>query len=312
MSFRLKTILGVALIEALLLFLLIWSGLSYIESSNQREFTQRAQATVKSFAVTTKDPVIATDLASLESFVTEVMSYPGVVYARVRDADGQVLAETGDARMLGMAFAADSRIADVDDGVYDSFAVIEEAGMTFGQVELGLSVTALQTVLSDARRYSIVIALVEMGLVALFSFVLGSYLTRQLANLAYGAKRIADGELGHQVPIQGQDELAATAEAFNRMSLEVQRSYQQLAERELNLRTVLDSTHDAIIVTDDHGVVQSFNKGAEAMFGRAAEDMLGKNVSLLVSSPHRERHDDYLRAYRKTGVSHILGREREF
>jgi hypothetical protein len=70
MSFRLKTILGVALIEAVLLSILVWSGLRYIESTNEREFVQRAQATVNSFAVTTKDAVLATDLASLESFVT--------------------------------------------------------------------------------------------------------------------------------------------------------------------------------------------------------------------------------------------------
>jgi len=95
MSFRLKTILGVAAIEAILLTLLVWSGLEYISQSNQREFTQRAIATVKSFAVTSKDAVLSTDLASLESFVTEVLSYPGVVYARVRDADGRVLAPRG-------------------------------------------------------------------------------------------------------------------------------------------------------------------------------------------------------------------------
>ena len=72
MSFRLKTILGIALIEAVLLTILVLSGLWYITNSAQSEFMQRVQSTVDAFAVTTKDAVLSTDLASLESFVSEV------------------------------------------------------------------------------------------------------------------------------------------------------------------------------------------------------------------------------------------------
>lgn len=96
MSFRLKTILGVATIEAVLLALLVWSGLRFIEHSAEQEFTQRAQATVQGFAAIAKNAVIASDLASLRSFVRETLTYPGVVYALVRDADGRELASAGD------------------------------------------------------------------------------------------------------------------------------------------------------------------------------------------------------------------------
>ena len=44
-------------------------GLHFIERSVEQEFTQRARATIKAFTVTTKDAVIASDLASLQSFV---------------------------------------------------------------------------------------------------------------------------------------------------------------------------------------------------------------------------------------------------
>jgi len=269
MSFRLKTILGVALIEAVLLFLLVWSGLRYIESSNEQEFTQRAWATVKSFAVTTKDAVLATDLASLESFVDEVMTYPGVLYARVRDMDGVVLAEKGEPANPAGDFVADVDVAGVTDGVFDTFVEIEEADTLFGRVEIGLSVTALQDLIADARKYSIGIALVEMGLVALFSFILGLYLTRQLTNLTRASERIADGELGYQVPIRGNDELAQTAKAFNLMSERVSFSYQQVADRELNLRTVLENIQDGILTASLDGEVLSLSPAASGIFGYA-------------------------------------------
>jgi len=312
MSFRLKMILGMAAIDAVLLTLLVWSSLRFIEQSAEQEFTQRAQATVQAFAITTRDTVIASGLASPHSIVREALTYPGVVYARVRDADGRVLAAAGDAELLARPFVPDANFGAVDDGVFDAAGKIAEGGTVFGWVELGLSAEAPRKLETDARRYGIGLALLAMGLVALFSLALGMYLTRQLKNLTEGAQRVAAGELGYQVPVRGGDELAETARAFNAMSARVREFYTGLAEQEKRLRRMLNSTHDAIIVIDDDGIVESFNTGAETMFGYRAADIIGRNVSMLAPSPHRERHDDYLRRYRETGFTHILGMEREF
>ncbi|MFO1425208.1 MAG: SpoIIE family protein phosphatase [Candidatus Competibacteraceae bacterium] len=312
MSFRLKTILGVAAIEAVLLALLVWSGLLFIQRSAEQEFTQRAQATVQAFTVAAKGAVITSDLASLQSFVREALTYPGVVYARVRDMENRVLASAGDREILERPFVADTDFGAIADGVFDAAGTIMEAGVPFGRVELGLSARTLRELETDARRYGIGLVLLEMGLVALFSLALGVYLTRQLKNLTEGARRLAAGELGYQVPVRGWDELAQTARAFNLMSARVRESHASLAEQEERLRRVLNSTHDAIIVTDGEGLVESFNAGAEAMFGYRAEEIIGQNVSMLVPSPHREQHDSYMRRYHETGVSRVLGVEREF
>ncbi|MDG4594385.1 MAG: SpoIIE family protein phosphatase [Candidatus Contendobacter sp.] len=312
MSFRLKTILGVAAIEAVLLALLVWSGLLFIERSAEQEFTQRVQATVQAFAITAKGAVIASDLASLQSFVRETLTYPGVIYARVRDVENRVLASAGDREVLERPFVADADFGAIADGVFDTAGTIAEAGVPFGRVELGLSARTLREIKMQAWRYGIGLALLEMGLVALFSLALGMYLTRQLKNLTEGARRVAAGELGYQVPVRGQDELAETAHAFNVMSARVRQSHTVLAGQEERLRRVLNSTHDAIIVTDDAGIIESFNAGAEAMFGYRADDIIGRNVSMLAAPPHREQHDDYMRRYRETGRAHILGVERQF
>ncbi len=90
------------------------------------------------------------------------------------------------------------------------------------------------------------------------------------------------------------------------------RAQREIAAREAYLRRVLNSTQDAIIVIDAQGLIESFNAGAEAMFGYRTEEIIGRNVSLLAPPPHRQQHDDYLRRYRETGHTHILGVEREF
>ncbi len=245
MSFRLKTILGIAAIEAALLTLLVWSGLHFIKKSVEQEFTQRAQATIKAFTVTTKNAVIASDLASLQSFVQETLNYPGVLYAQVLDADGRILASAGNETLLARPFVADTDFRTITDRVFDIATEIEEAGMRFGRVELGLSVAAPLQLEATARHYSIGLALLEMGLVALFSLALGVYLTRQLTKLAEGSRRIATGDFGYQVAVKGRDELAETARSFNLMSVCVRDTYTDLAEREDALREAKEAAETA-------------------------------------------------------------------
>ena len=79
------------------------------------------------------------------------------------------------------------------------------------------------------------------------------------------------------------------------------------AESEAHLRSILATVPDAMVVIDEHGEILSFSAAAERMFGYSEGDVLGENVSMLMPSPDRERHDKYLRNYRKTGERKIIG-----
>jgi two-component system, LuxR family, sensor kinase FixL len=74
-----------------------------------------------------------------------------------------------------------------------------------------------------------------------------------------------------------------------------------------HLKSILETVPDAIIVIDEAGIIQSFSAAAERLFGYAAEEAIGRNVSMLMPSPHREQHDGYLRHYRETGERRIIG-----
>lgn len=79
----------------------------------------------------------------------------------------------------------------------------------------------------------------------------------------------------------------------------------------LELRALLDAAADAVIFIDHRGVVEVFNPAAERMFGYAAEEVLGRNVTLLMTETDRGPHDAYLERYQRTGVPHIIGIGRE-
>src|SRR5262249_26133390 len=80
---------------------------------------------------------------------------------------------------------------------------------------------------------------------------------------------------------------------------------------EARWRAVIDSAVDGIVVISDRGIIESFNPAAERMFGYSEQDVLGKNVSLLMPSPYREEHDGYVERYLRTGEQKIIGVGRE-
>lgn len=79
------------------------------------------------------------------------------------------------------------------------------------------------------------------------------------------------------------------------------------AESAAHLRSILATVPDAMVVIDEEGRILSFSAAAETMFGFSESEVLGENVSLLMPSPDREKHDSYLDRYRRTGERRIIG-----
>lgn len=76
---------------------------------------------------------------------------------------------------------------------------------------------------------------------------------------------------------------------------------------EAHLRSILATVPDAMVVIDERGRIMSFSAAAEEMFGFTQAEVVGENVSILMPSPDRERHDGYIERYRHTGRKNIIG-----
>ncbi|SCW35505.1 PAS/PAC sensor signal transduction histidine kinase [Sphingobium faniae] len=73
------------------------------------------------------------------------------------------------------------------------------------------------------------------------------------------------------------------------------------------LGSILATVPDALIVIDMAGRIISFSAAAQRMFQYAESDVLGENISMLMPSPDRERHDGYIDHYVQTGEKRIIG-----
>ena len=101
--------------------------------------------------------------------------------------------------------------------------------------------------------------------------------------------------------------LAWLGDRVRRARHAVEETNRDLVAREAHLKSILDTIPDAMIVIDPKGRIQSFSSAAERLFGRQADDVIGKNVSMLMPSPYREGHDGYVERYLRTGERRIIG-----
>lgn len=79
---------------------------------------------------------------------------------------------------------------------------------------------------------------------------------------------------------------------------------------EAQLRAILDTVPDAMVTINENGIVQSFSAAAQQLFGYSPDEVIGKNVAMLMDEPDAQHHDEYLKRYLATGHRHIIGNMR--
>lgn len=82
-------------------------------------------------------------------------------------------------------------------------------------------------------------------------------------------------------------------------------------DRDALLRSIIETSPDALLTINDRGRVLSFNPAAEMMFGYRADEVIGENVKCLMPPPYQDEHDGYLKRYLTTGEKRIIGIGRE-
>lgn len=88
-------------------------------------------------------------------------------------------------------------------------------------------------------------------------------------------------------------------------------SKQSLSDASLRLQAIIETAIDGIITIDERGIIETVNSAAASLFGYLPEELIGKNIRILMPSPFRQQHDDYIERYKTTGEARIIGIGRE-
>lgn len=74
---------------------------------------------------------------------------------------------------------------------------------------------------------------------------------------------------------------------------------------------IFNAAVDAIMVINARGILQAVNQSTQTLFGFSSDEMLGKNISMLMPAPYAQEHDGYLNNYCSSGERKIIGIGRE-
>jgi two-component system sensor kinase FixL len=82
-------------------------------------------------------------------------------------------------------------------------------------------------------------------------------------------------------------------------------------ESEIKLKAIFDAAVDGIITINQKGIIEEVNRAACKLFGYSKEDIIGKNVNILMPFQHSRHHDQYMERYQQTKEARIIGIGRE-
>jgi len=98
---------------------------------------------------------------------------------------------------------------------------------------------------------------------------------------------------------------------LNSQVQEIQQKNHAIRAKETELNTLLNNLLECVITINPRGQIASANPAVETVFGYRVDELIGQNVSMLMSEPDSSQHDHYLSRYMETGVPHFIGTSRE-
>lgn len=259
-SFKVKTIIGIAIIESILLALIYFTSINALSETSENQIKARGHETSNLIALWVKNGLLTYDVGNTESFITTLSEGESLVYVHVKDSEGNTFAFAGDNAYRDKPITVDQTLADASvDGVFDTRSNVDVDGISIGIVEIGLSVQELSKYVDEVALKIKVIAVAEVFLSALFSWLLGWLLTQRLENLKELALDIEKGEGTTLTPDSSKDEIGVVSQAFCSMAVTLFDKERKLSSTKLKLERVFNSTPEGVLVLLNDGTVGAVN-----------------------------------------------------
>lgn len=141
---------------------------------------------------------------------------------------------------------------------------------------------SMQNVFQDLRNTSMMFllaSLIAAILGAILALVISRAITRPIEEMKSQALSIADGDYSSQVKIYSNDELGQLGEAFNTLSVRIEKSQEESESERRRLDSVLSHMTDGVIATDRHGNVTIVNQMALNFLNVKEDDVVNKPIA---------------------------------
>lgn len=144
---------------------------------------------------------------------------------------------------------------------------------------------SMQGVFNDLRNISLmflVTSLIAAVMGAILSLVVSHAITKPIEEMQSQALNIAEGDYSSQVKIYSNDELGQLGQAFNTLSVRIERSQEESESEQRRLDSVLSHMSDGVLATDRHGNVNVVNQMALSFLNTTEENIINKPIATVL------------------------------
>ena len=160
-------------------------------------------------------------------------------------------------------------------------------GQSFGMVSVALPSNFIVSTIAVSREQFT--AVFSLAIVAVFigGFLIARHITNPINHLVDTAVAVTKGDLNRRSNLQVNDEIGLLSRSFDRMTTTLADQNQELDQQRSQLKAILDSIVDGIIVLDTHDNILSVNPAAEQLLDDMAQDFFSgpvRELSLAVNA----------------------------
>lgn len=172
----------------------------------------------------------------------------------------------------------------------------------FHKVGVLLKVTKQQLVepYKSLRQLSILSSFILAVFASVLTLIFAHRLMRPLIKMTNNIKSASKSSCELNLPTHHRDEIGQLAAAFQSLN-------DALIANKIEISSILDNTVDGIISINEKGKITTYNKACERIFQYSADEVIGKNVKILMPKPYFKEHDQYISHYLNTGIKRALG-----
>ncbi|MCX7218494.1 MAG: PAS domain S-box protein [Burkholderiales bacterium] len=186
-----------------------------------------------------------------------------------------------------------------------------QAGSWLASIRIRYSLTELHDRTARQWRHTLLYAMTA-ALANFFMLVLMLRTPMRVLQQTTAFAEHLSEHIGEQTTIyHGTQEFYALGNALNVLSVQLQYQRQTMDEQLAHTQAILDNVVDGIITIDSLGTIRSFNQAASHIFGYVQDEVIARNIRMLMPEPHRSAHDGYLKNYADGGTAKIIGIGRE-
>lgn len=332
LSQRLFTFMGLIITVMITMVSMIfsYSNLHYVRDQLNHDMRSLASA----LANASINPVLLSDLNELEALLVRNGRFPHIESILIIDNDGRHLAEIvqkkGQVEVLYGVERIPVKITkdylNVASGTPDTNSIIDifhtqeklieiwqpiHLQRDLAHVRLRYNLGELNVLIHQQWKQTFLVILIA---VFISIFVIRRVLRETLQGLEQTtdfANRLSHN-IGSTLPNSTSSyEVFLLTQSLNNLSSQLHYQENALSDQIKQTQSILENLVDAIICIDRYGLIRSFNYAAEHIFLYQANEVIGKNVRVLMPEPDRSQHDGYIKNYHRSGVGQIIGKGRE-